>query len=242
MRSRFMVRTGQFLFRYRALLFPAIFISILFIYRPRPYLPPAAYRTVIAAGLVLTLLGEAVRILTIGLDYIERGGQKGSPFASRLVRGGIYSHVRNPMYVGNLMIAVGIGLYSGAPLVMVTVLPLFFFFYYAIIAAEENFLRGKFGAEYDEFCKTVSRLWPHLSGIGDTISNSTFNWRRPLAKDNGTAYYTFLALALVPLWRMHFLGDLAGFDHYKPAAILLAAVLTPTYIVVRVLAKTGRLA
>jgi protein-S-isoprenylcysteine O-methyltransferase Ste14 len=241
MRSRFMIGTGQFLFRYRSLIFPLIFISILFLFRPRVYTSESSYDTIITLGLVITLLGEGFRALTIGLDYIERGGKSGSPFASRLVTRGIYTQVRNPMYVGNLLIAFGISLYSGAPLVLVTILPFFVFVYYAIISAEESFLRSKFGDEFEEYCQRVNRLLPGFHDLGNAFRGFSFNWRRVLEKDNGTAFYTFLALVLVPIWRMYFLGDNIGIERYVPFAIAAVCVLIPSYAIVRFLAKTGRL-
>ena len=236
-----MVGAGRFLFRYRAWIFPLVFISILFVFRPRPYLPEPFYTLVIVAGFIVGLAGEVVRILTIGLDYIERGGKKGSPFASRLVRGGVYSHVRNPMYVGNLLMAVGVSLYAGDPWIMVTILPFFIFVYYAIVAAEENFLRAEFGAEYEDFCREVNRFCPSLRGFGETWASMTFNWKRPIEKDNGTAFYAFLGLTLLPLWRMHFLGHTDAFHAYQPWAISISVVLFISYVIARTLAKTGRL-
>ncbi len=239
MGSQFMITTGRFLFRYRSLLFPLIFISILFIFRPHPYGGPGLYGLVIWLGFFMTILGETVRVLTIGLDYIERGGKGGSPYASRLVTRGIYSRVRNPMYVGNLLIAFGIGLYSGAPWVLVTVLPFFVFAYFAMIAAEESFLRDRFGDEFENYCRKVNRFWPAWRDMKSAFSGFRFNWRRALAKDNGTAFYQLVALALIPVWRKHFLGDATGFAHYQPFATAIASVLVVSYATVRALVKSG---
>jgi protein-S-isoprenylcysteine O-methyltransferase Ste14 len=242
MRSAFMIATGRFFFRYRAWLFPLIFAALLFLFHPRPYLPEPFFTGILSIGFLVTLAGEAFRILTIGLDYIERGGKKGAPHASKLVRGGIYAHVRNPMYVGNILLAVGVSMMVGDPWVFVTVLPFFIFFYYAIIAAEESFLRGAFGNEFEDFCREVNRLWPSFKNFFGTLSKFDFNWSRPIEKEHGTAYNVLLALALVPLWRMYRLGNHVAFEAYKPYAIGISLVLTLIYIVLRVLRKTGRLA
>lgn len=241
MRSKFMIAAGRFCFRYRAWFFPLVILSLVFFFRPSRYLPEPYYSWVIALGFVIGLGGELIRILTIGLDYIERGGKKGAPHASKLVRGGMYAHVRNPMYVGNLLMALGIALYSGSPWILVTVVPFFTFIYFAIIAAEENFLRGEFGAEYEQFCTEVNRLWPSLRGVGTTVSSMTFLWGRPIQKENGTAYYVFLGLVLFPLWRMHYLGDAEGFQQYLPYALTISAILTVAYAVIRILRAKGRL-
>jgi protein-S-isoprenylcysteine O-methyltransferase Ste14 len=235
-KDSFLVRAGRFLFRYRSLLFPIIFIAMLGILRPHPYLPAPYYGASMALGLAITLTGEAIRVLTIGLDYIERGGKNRQPFASRLVTHGVYAHVRNPMYLGNLLIAVGIGLYSGAPMALVTVLPFFVFVYIAIISAEENFLGQAFGEEYREFTRRVPRLIPNLKGISSLFSGFTFNWKRVVAKENGTAFYTFLALTLLPIWRAHFL---TGGLHVHAGPLLMAASLAAGYATARLLTKKG---
>lgn len=241
MKSQFMISAGRFFFRYRAWMFPLIFASLLFLFRPHLYLPEPYYTGVLSLGFIVILAGEIFRILTIGLDYIERGGKQGSPHASRLVRGGIYSHVRNPMYVGNILLAVGVSLYAGDIWIIFTVLPFFIFFYYAIIAAEEAFLRGAFGSEFEQFCRDVNRLLPSFKNFFQTLSKFDFNWRRPLEKEHGTAYNVLLALVLLPLWRMHHLGEEIHFQEYKPMAIGLSVTLTLIYVVLRILRKKGKL-
>jgi hypothetical protein len=46
-------------------------------------------------GFVISLVGQLVRILTIGLDYIKRGGKKKTVYAEKLVTTGIFAHCRN---------------------------------------------------------------------------------------------------------------------------------------------------
>jgi len=176
----------------------------------------------------------------MGFDYIERGGKEGKVYASRLVTGGLYAHVRNPMYLGNLLMALGIGLYSSSPLLLVTALPFFVFFYYAMMPNEEEFLRTTFGAEFEDYCRRVNRLLPCFRGIGATLSNFTFNWKKPLMKENGTAFWTLVALALLPWWRLYFMGERARAAAILPVGIGIVAVLFPIYITLRILKKTGR--
>jgi len=238
--NSFMVGAGNFFFRYRAYMFPVIFIVMLFVFRPQVIINEPVHDWVIRLGLGVTLLGEGLRFFTIGFDYIERGGKGGKVYASRLVTGGIYNHVRNPMYLGNILIAVGIGLYGGAPLAFVTVLPFFVFFYYAIMATEEKFLYGKFGKEYEAFCRRTRRLCPSFVNIGQTLSGFSFHWWRALIKDSGTAFWTFVALALIPLWREYFLhGTTVGESVYAPYAAGIVAVLLPMYLGLRILKKKG---
>lgn len=241
LKSPFMLASGDFFFRYRAYMFPIIFIGMLCVFRPQIIVNETITDIIIWAGFIIAMLGQGLRIFTIGFDYIERGGKEGKVYASRLVTGGIYNHVRNPMYLGNILMAIGIGLYGCAPLAFVIFLPFFIFFYYAIMSSEENFLRGKFGLEYEDFCRRVNRLWPSFTNISQTLSGFTFNWRRPLEKENGTAFWTFTALTLLPLWRNYMFKKNEAFAQYAPFAIAIMVVLIPVYITLRILKRKGAL-
>jgi hypothetical protein len=80
--------------------------------------------------------------------------------ASRLVTSGPFSHVRNPLYLGNILLYVGIGVMSMAlfPWLQLVALLWFVFQYTLIVREEERFLREKFGAEYDAYCAAVPRF------------------------------------------------------------------------------------
>ena len=166
-----MIRIGNFFFHYRNGLFPLAY-ALLFV-PSRPLLPD--YRVAVAVGLVVVLSGQLIRAVTVGLDYIVRGGRDRQVYAEHLVQGGIFAHCRNPLYVGNYLILLGVGLTSNSLLFFCIAMPFFTFVYRAIIAAEENFLRNKFGREFDDYCRRVNRIWPRFSGLGQTFSAMEFN-------------------------------------------------------------------
>src|SRR4051812_29644658 len=101
-----LVRLGQLGFRHRGLLLP-VAIVILLIPSPTLTRDPAAIGML---GLVVALIGQAIRIGTIGLAYIIRGGRNHQVHADALVDTGIYAHVRNPMYLGNAFLLAGMAL------------------------------------------------------------------------------------------------------------------------------------
>lgn len=114
------------------------------------------------AGLVLALLGQLLRLWTLGVVRDGSSGQDRHLVAQRLNRRGPYAMVRNPLYVGNLGITLGLLLVANHEWGYVLGLGFFFGSYYFVIRAEESFLREKFGAEFDQFCKEVSRWFPGL--------------------------------------------------------------------------------
>lgn len=179
-----MVRIGNFFFRYRNGLFPLMFV-LLFLNSPK--LIPNQTVAVIA-GFVVALTGQGLRAITIGLAYIIRGGKKRQVYAEELVQDGVFAHCRNPLYVGNLLVILGLGLISNSILFFVIGMPFFIFAYIAIVAAEENFLRNKFGASFDAYCQRVGRFVPNFTGFGKTWQAMEFKWRRLIVKEYGSTY------------------------------------------------------
>ena len=174
-----LVGFGRHCFRWRGLLMP---IALVLVLVPGPKLLAEPWIAALI-GFPIAVLGELVRVATIGLDYIIRGGKDRQVHAERLVVGGFYQHSRNPMYFGNLLLLVGFAIGANSWLLLAIGVPLAMLVHVGIIAAEEDFLRGKFGAEYDEFVRRVPRLIPNLSGIGRTLQGMEFDWRRVLVKE-----------------------------------------------------------
>ena len=224
------ITAGQWCFRHRNAVFPAVFLLVPAVLRPRLLFgSPAADHLLTAAGVLIALTGEAVRLLTIGFEYIDRGGKNKQVWASRLVQGGIYGHTRNPMYLGNLLIAAGMCMVSGAPAAYVIVLPIFLFVYGAIMATEEAFLHHKFGADYVAYCSRVPRMLPSLTGLRHTLSSGQYHWRRAVRKELSTLAGLLLGLIALPVWRTYFLRGPASARAEAPVAIGLALAVLAAF-------------
>src|SRR5215218_9041125 len=123
-----MISIGNFFFKYRNWLFIILYL-LLFV--PSPKLFPEEkfgsqyYLWPLAIGLIITITGQLIRGATIGLAYIIRGGKDGKVYAEELVTAGIFNHCRNPLYVGNILMLLGVGLLSNSLLYVVVVMPLF---------------------------------------------------------------------------------------------------------------------
>ena len=79
-----------------------------------------------------------------------------------LVVTGLYRYVRNPMYVGVMTVVLGQGLLIGSLPVLGYGALLGLTFHLFVLAYEEPELRRSFGAEYDRYCRNVSRWIPRL--------------------------------------------------------------------------------
>ena len=238
-----MVAFGNFFFRTRNALFPVIMALFLLFTRPHPALSAGHTGAVwLTLGAFFALLGEAVRLFTIGFRYIERGGRGGKVYASKLVTGGLFSHTRNPMYVGNLLIVLGLFMFSGSVLAFAVGVPIFLYVYLAITAAEEAYLQRSFGQEYTDYTRRVPRFFPRLGGIGETLSSMHFEWKRSLRKDYGTMMTVALCLIWFPVWRAYFMGGTGFARLIAGTAASATGVAAAVYVSILVLKKAGKLA
>jgi len=70
---------------------------------------------------------------------------------------GPYRYVRNPMYIGGLILLVGFGFYERSVSILALAAALFLPVHLFVVYYEEPRLRKEFGARYENFCKTVPR-------------------------------------------------------------------------------------
>ena len=232
-----MVKLGNLLFHNRNWLFP-LFYFILFIPSPEVFDDPV---TAMLIGFSVTIIGQLIRVITIGLVYIIRGGKNRRVYADTLVTTGIFSHCRNPLYVGNILILVGLGIASNSLIFMAIATPLFLFFYQAIVLAEENFLRNKFGAEFDAYCSRVNRWVPNLKGIGKTLESMEFKWTRVIIREYTSTYIWTSGAVLIVM--KHFYNHDERFDFRGNLTLFISilAVLLVLYLFTRYLKKSRKL-
>lgn len=140
----------------------------------------------LVAGAVLGLLGEAVRLWASG--HIQK--------TQALATGGPYAHTRNPLYVGSVLLALGVAVASASPWVVLAVGVYLLAFYPAVIREEARFLAAKF-PEYAEWAREVPVFVPRLTPGGSR--GSRFDWTRVRVNRE---WRTALALpaAMLILW------------------------------------------
>ncbi|MEO8426690.1 MAG: isoprenylcysteine carboxylmethyltransferase family protein [Verrucomicrobiota bacterium] len=232
-----MVRIGNFLFHYRNGLFPLVYLLLVFKSQPIT----ADYRLTALLGFLVALTGQLLRVVTIGLEYIIRGGRDRQVYADKLVQGGIFAHCRNPLYVGNFLILLGVGIASNSILFLSLAIPFFAFAYRAIIATEENYLRNKFGQEFDDYCAHVNRFILNPSGIRKTLTGMRFNWRRLITAEYGSTYIWLAAIILVTLKNVWLSGEYQSGRPLVWSMWMLFVIVNLAYAVARFLKKSGLL-
>ena len=233
-----MVKIGNFFFHYRNIILP---ISFLLILVPSPELfqnPTIA----LMLGLGLSIAGQLLRFTTIGLVYIIRGGANRKIHAEGLVTTGIFSHCRNPLYVANISVAIGMAIASNSVLFFSVITPFITFVYVAIVMAEEDFLRNKFGAAFDKYTQDVNRWVPSLTGINRTFNSHNFAWKRVLLKEyNSTFTGTLLGILLIMKAYYQHPEFYGTFKESLSTFVFAIVSITIIYLFVKFLKKTHRL-
>lgn len=146
---------GKFFFRHRGVTpYP---IVLLFAFFAEPTLFSFAIGLLIIAG------GEAIRIWSVA--YIGPDSRKLDVQVHQLITAGPYAQVRNPIYIGNILLYTGATLIANfwMPYLLVFVWFYFGFQYYNIIHLEEQALEKAFGDEFREYCQKVPSVLPNFS-------------------------------------------------------------------------------
>ena len=114
-------------------------------------------------GFAIAIFGEYLRFWGVswaGSETRTTGGVGGT----YLIISGPFAYVRNPLYVGNILLYVGIGIMSLAlfPYLQIVALIFFSLQYHFIVLEEEGYLVDEF-SDYGEYCKQVPRFFPRLT-------------------------------------------------------------------------------
>ena len=147
-------------------------------------------------GFLIALVGELIRFWGVGYA----GGETrttGPVGGSKLVTNGPYAYVRNPLYLGNMLMYLGFGVMSMALFPYFQIIGLIYFFvqYYLIVTLEEDYLSRAFPDEYALYIKHVPRFIPRLKRY-EFASNFKFDIKEALRSEKRTLQAFFLVVAL----------------------------------------------
>ena len=138
-------------FKYRSYT-PVPFIVIMLIYEN-------ANIWSLIAGVLIVIIGESIRLWGVSWAGSEtRTTDK--PGGTYLIMSGPFAYLRNPLYLGNILIYFGIGIMFFAifPYLQIFAMAFFFIQYYFIIKSEEEYLLGEYGDQYRNYSANVRRF------------------------------------------------------------------------------------
>jgi protein-S-isoprenylcysteine O-methyltransferase Ste14 len=114
-------------------------------------------------GLFLSLVGAWIALWCIW-DFWRRGQGTPAPVDSpkRLVARGLYQYLRNPMYVGVLLVVLGEAtLFASWPLLLYALCGAVGFHIFVVLFEEPD-LKRRFGTAYDDYMHRVPRWIPRM--------------------------------------------------------------------------------
>lgn len=153
----------------------------------------------LAIGFILALIGELIRIWGVGYAGSETR-TTGPVGGSKLITAGPYAYVRNPLYVGNMLIYLGFGVMSMALFPFLQILGFIYFLvqYYLIVTLEEEYLSRTFGDEYARYYKHVPRFIPRLKRY-EFAGNFKFDIKEALRSEKRTlqAFFSVMMINLI---------------------------------------------
>jgi protein-S-isoprenylcysteine O-methyltransferase Ste14 len=187
----FASRTGGWLFRQRTWL-PLPLVAALLLIPPPPDVP----RVLPIVGAAIVALGEAIRlwaVLHIGTISRTRSERLGP-----LVASGPFGYVRNPLYLGNILLWTGFSIVAGLVWLTPIVVILLALEYHAIVRWEEQLLASRIGDPYVRYVRDVPRWLPSLAARTSSNRPAVFSWADTLFSERGTLIA--IAAGFLLLW------------------------------------------
>lgn len=221
---------GNFLFKHRSFTPIPIIVLVIIIFRPVDLGDKNILINIL--GLFISILGEIIRIFAVGYSHTGTSGREMYLRADALNITGIYSLVRNPLYIGNFLI------FSGLVVVFSNLFAVLFFAlfiivqYYFIILAEEKYLKGKYGQEYESYRSQVRRIIPTFRDYKK--NRNPFSLKKIIFKENDSIFNMLMMFLLVLLYKERiFNGRISSpLDYIIPAGILIIA-----YVIVKIIKR-----
>lgn len=136
-------------------------------------------------GFPIILFGEAIRVWSSGHIRKDRA----------LTVDGPYSLSRNPLYLGNFFLGLGISVTGRSFPMVFLFLVGFYLIYKPTIAAEEKKLFHKFGADYSAYCQKVPRFFPSFRRWD--LERGEFEWQRVLGHREYRTWLGILGILLL---------------------------------------------
>ena len=181
-------RMGGWLFRHRTSIPLPIAVALLLI--PASTSPSFLSTSQFGLGVLVVAAGEGVRLWAV--HHIGAISRTRSDRLGPLIATGPFAFVRNPLYLGNILLWVGFALSAHLLWLAPVIVALFAFEYHAIVRWEETLLAERLGEPYRRYMQRVPRWLPGRGGHSShamehaTLSASAFSWRDTLFSERGT--------------------------------------------------------
>ena len=181
-------RLGGWLFRHRTSIPLPIALALLLI--PASASPSFLSTSQFGLGVLLVAAGEAIRLWAV--HHIGAISRTRSDRLGPLIATGPFALVRNPLYLGNILLWLGFAVAAQLLWLAPIILLLLVFEYHAIVRWEETLLAERLGDSYRRYTQRVPRWLPKF-GIDrsgavarSTPASGVFSWRDTIHSERGT--------------------------------------------------------
>jgi protein-S-isoprenylcysteine O-methyltransferase Ste14 len=145
--------------------------------------------------LLVSLIGLFVRVHTLGFVSPNTSGRNThKQIADGINKTGMYSLLRHPLYLGNFLMWLGIGMLTENISFNIFFILSFWLYYERIMYAEETFLINKFGDEYTDWSKDVPPFVPKFSNYEKPSLD--FAWRKIIRQEKSGIAALFIVFML----------------------------------------------
>lgn len=172
-------------------------------------------------GMFIALLGFLFRITARGYksEYSSEG--------KKLITSGPYKLTRNPMYLGTLLLGVGISVTLFQWWVIILFTLIYISIYYPQVKQEEGKLAEHFGQAYEDYCKETPRLFPGILSLFRINLRGCMSFKlRWIKKELMSFLITFSLLSVFEVWQ-----DVRLFGYKELSKEIAESILTFTVIV-----------
>ncbi len=240
-----MEKQGNFLFKYRGQ-FPVILFLLVI-----PFVYSTDYQSInfenqkflLYIAITISIIGTLVRFYTIGTTTEGTSGRNTQKQVATVLNStGIYSMLRHPLYFGNYLIWLGIAI-STFNLYFIIIMSLIFWIYYErIIFAEEQFLKKKFGTEFNNWSVNLPAFFPSL--LKFKKSNTPFSIISVLRREYSGVLATIIAFTYIEVLRNYFKDEVWEISSLSCQFLIfiigLVLVLRSLKHYTKILDETGR--
>jgi protein-S-isoprenylcysteine O-methyltransferase Ste14 len=181
MHSDALTRLGGWLFRQRTWLPLPIAAALLLV--PANAVPVDS-TSVTWAGVPIVAAGELLRVWAV--HHIGVISRTRSDRLGPLIDTGPFSLVRNPLYLGNILLWVGFAVSARLLWLVPVIVAVLAFEYHTIVRWEEGLLTARIGATYGDYTRRVPRWVPAVRVPSTAQDAGRFSWRDTLYSERGT--------------------------------------------------------
>ena len=218
---------GDHLFRFRGIYLSIIFIIFAFLEVNNSY---KIYSSLtFYSGMIISVFGLFIRCITIGYIHDNTSGRNTAEgqVADSLNIFGMYSIVRNPLYLGNFFMSVGVFISLGLSFITLSLSIIIFLYYKRVIYTEEIYLKEKFGDVYNDWLAVTNAIVPNIFKFNR--SNLRFSISRVVVREYAGAYLIVLVYTLICYSRLSLYNNFTFFNYYPIFLIIILYLITRLY-------------